>query len=246
MLNKDELITINNLNLTLGKTHILKKINFKIYKNEITTLVGPNGAGKSTLLKCMMGSIKNYSGVIKARPYLKIGYVPQKIDFNYSLPITVKRFLNLPEKLCSNKMDKLLSNTETLKLKNYQLNHLSKGELQRVLLAYALKNSPDLLILDEANQGLDHLGLIQFYKRIEDIKKISRCSILLVSHELHIVMAASDRVICLNKHICCEGAPEIVSQTKEYYELFGKQNNGTLAIYHHKENHNNYSESKND
>ena len=246
MLDDFNLIEISNLNLTLGKNHVLKNINFKILKNDITTLIGPNGAGKSSLLRCIMGSIKNYSGLIKLKPDLKIGYVPQKIDHNYSLPITVERFLSLPYRKNKNKIEELLVKSDIIKLRNYQLSYLSKGELQRVLLAYALKNNPDLLVLDEANQGLDHFGLVKFYKKIEDIKRISGCSILLVSHELHIVMAASNRVICLNNHICCEGAPKEVTKTKEYSELFGKQTQGTMTIYNHKLHQNNNSDLTND
>ena len=236
MLENQTLINVKNLNLTLGQNHILEKVNLKILKGKITTLIGPNGAGKSSLIRCIMGAITDYSGNIKIKPKLKIGYVPQKIDINYSLPITVNRFLNLPEKKNLKKIDTLIKNMNIIKLKNLQLNHLSKGELQRVLLAYALKDEPDLLVLDEANQGLDHEGLIKFYKKIEEIRTTSGCAVLLVSHELHIVMAASDQVICLNKNVCCEGAPDEVLESKEYIDLFGKETQGTMAIYHHKYN----------
>ena len=237
------LIRVKGLNVKIGQNLILENINFTISSGDIVTLVGPNGAGKSTFVKSLIGAIPEATGTVKIKPNLKIGYVPQKMNINPSLPISVNRFLNLPNKMNPGKLQNALTKAGISKLGNHQLSNLSSGEIQRVLLAYALKDEPELLILDEASQGLDHLGAIDFYRQIEELRNKSGCAVLMVSHELHVVMAASDRVICLNIHICCEGAPEEVARSKEYYDLFGKESLGTMAIYRHQHDHNhNYNQ----
>ena len=232
------LIRVKELNVKIGHNLILENIDFSIASGEIVTLVGPNGAGKSTFVRSLIGAIPEATGIVKIKSNLKIGYVPQKMKVNPSLPMSVNRFLNLPKKINSEKLQNALTKAGISKLGNYQLSNLSSGEIQRVLLAYALKDEPELLILDEASQGLDHLGAIAFYQQIEELRKNTGCAVLMVSHELHVVMAASDRVICLNSHICCEGAPEEVARSKEYYNLFGKESLGTMAIYRHQHDHN--------
>ena len=237
------LLEVENLTVKIGKNLILDKVNLEIFESEIVTIVGPNGAGKSTLLRCIIGAVSKTSGQVSSRRGLRIGYVPQKMQIDPSLPMTVKRFLNLPHRITNEQSEFVLSKAGVPDLLNRQISELSGGESQRVLLARALANNPELLILDEANQGLDHLGSISFYRQIEDLRLKLRCAILMVSHELHVVMAASDRVICLNGHVCCAGSPRHVSETPEYHSLFGKVALGTMAIYDHNHDHHHHDQS---
>ena len=231
------LISIEDLTVTLGGHTALSNINMSIDSAEIVTIVGPNGSGKSTLLRAIIGAITPIKGIIKKADTLQIGYVPQKLHIDPTLPITVARFLRLPHQNNTESIEDALELVNISHLKSQQMIGLSGGQLQRVLLARAILNKPNLLILDEATQGLDQQGAASFYRLIDELREQMGCSILMVSHELHVVMSASDRVICLNGHVCCHGTPEIVASTPEYRALFGSGTQGALALYRHDHNH---------
>ena len=231
------LIETKNLSVKFGAQVALSKVNFNIHLGEIITLVGPNGSGKSTFLRSVIGAVKPSEGTITLQPKLRIGYVPQRLYVDPTLPLTVERFLNLPSRMSQKDSQKALEQANAGNLSGRQMAKLSGGEFQRALLARALLRQPQLLILDEATQGLDHLGAAFFYRQIEEVRQRLGCAVLMASHELHVVMAASDRVVCLNKHVCCQGAPEHVVSAPEYQALFGTGAQGALAIYRHQHNH---------
>ncbi|NCQ22992.1 MAG: zinc ABC transporter ATP-binding protein ZnuC [Rhodobacteraceae bacterium CG17_big_fil_post_rev_8_21_14_2_50_63_15] len=231
------LIETKGLSVRLGGTEVLHDVNFFLERGEIVTIVGPNGSGKSTLLRAMIGAVRLSAGSIHRAPDLRIGYVPQKLHIDPTLPMTVTRFLGLPQRHKDTDLRAALEQAGLPDLRDRQMADLSGGQFQRVQLARALLERPDLLILDEATQGLDQPGSAAFYRRIEEVRRDLNCAVLMVSHELHVVMSASDRVICLNGHICCEGHPEIVAQAEEYRALFGSGTQGALALYRHEHTH---------
>jgi len=226
------LITVRGLKLGFGGRDVLHDVTFSVEPGEIVTIVGPNGSGKSSLLKCLIGAQRAQSGEITRKPGLKIGYVPQKLQLDAVFPLTVKRFLRLAGGALP-RVDML----GIAAILDHQLADLSGGQLQRVLLAGALVGRPDILVLDEAAQGLDQPGVSAFYHLIEDVRREMGCAVLMVSHDLHVVMSASDRVLCLNGHICCEGTPTVVSAAPEYRQLFGYGTEGALALYRHVHDH---------
>jgi len=221
---------------------VLRNVSMSIDKGEIVTIVGPNGSGKSTLLRVLIGALKPTNGWIERSAGLKIGYVPQKLHIDPTLPITVRRFLDLPKKVTKAAALEALAKAGAPDLEKKQMTSLSGGQFQRVLLARAILSKPDLLILDEATQGLDQPGSARFYRQIEEVRDTLGCAVLMVSHELHVVMSASDRVICLNGHVCCEGTPEVVSVAPAYRELFGTGTGGALALYRHEHDHHHHHE----
>ena len=235
------LIKVQNISINYNDQTILKNISFEIYNKQIITIIGPNGAGKSTLIKTILGFIKPSEGEIIKNPNLKIGYMPQKIFFPEQIPITVIKFLSLNNKL---KIHELIitKNTELNNQLNIEhllhksIHKLSGGELQRVLLAKALLGKPNILILDEPTKSIDINGQAEFYKLCSNLQEKLHCAILMASHDLHIVMSDVNSVICLNKHICCSGLPETVSQHKEFIQLFGTNVN-KLAFYSHHHDH---------
>lgn len=231
------LVSLDRLSVAHGGNTVLSSVSLKISAGEIVTVVGPNGSGKSTLLRSIIGAQKPSTGVVKRQDGLRIGYVPQKLHIDPTLPITVQRFLSLPQKVSVARAQFALKQAGADNLGKRQMSALSGGQFQRVLLARALLSDPHLLILDEATQGLDQPGSAAFYRQIEQLRQTLGCAILMVSHELHVVMAASDRVICLNGHICCEGEPEQVASAPEYRALFGSGTQGALALYRHEHNH---------
>jgi zinc transport system ATP-binding protein len=231
------LISLQNLTIRHSGHSVLAEVNFQIGKAEIVTVVGPNGSGKSTLLRAIIGAQNPSSGTISLAPGLRIGYVPQKLHIDPTLPLTVRRFLSLPLRVPDAEAAQALTRAGAGALAGQQMAGLSGGQFQRVLLARALLGAPHLLILDEATQGLDQPGSAAFYRRIAEVRQDLGCAVLMVSHELHVVMAASDRVICLNGHICCEGAPEQVASAPEYRALFGSGTQGALALYRHEHSH---------
>ncbi len=231
------LISLTDLSVKFGGSTVLSRINLVINKGEIVTIVGPNGSGKSTLLRNVIGALQPTTGFVERAPGLRIGYVPQKLHIDPTLPLTVRRFLSLPKRVSNTRAQHALEKAGVSALEQRQMSALSGGQFQRVLLARALLNDPQLLILDEATQGLDQPGSARFYQHIEAVRQDLGCAVLMVSHELHVVMAASDRVICLNGHICCEGAPEHVATAPEYRALFGTGTQGALALYRHEHNH---------
>ncbi len=231
------LLSLDSVSVSLGGRAVLQSINLAIEPGEIVTVVGPNGSGKSTLLKTIIGVNKPSEGQLTRKAGLRIGYVPQKLSLDPTLPVTVARFLCLPKRVSAAKIEKALSNAGAVGLADRQMSDLSGGQFQRVLLARAILGEPELLILDEATQGLDQPGSAAFYKRINEVRSEMGCAVLMVSHELHVVMAASDRVICLNGHVCCAGAPEQVASAPEYRALFGSGTEGALALYRHEHDH---------
>lgn len=232
-----KLIEANNISVAYGRTPILANVDFQISAGEIVTIVGPNGSGKSTLLRALIGATRLTKGEVRRKTNLKIGYVPQRLSIDPTLPMTAGRFLNLPDPVAAPVADAALDEAGASGLRKQQLADLSGGQLQRVMLARAILGSPDILILDEATQGLDQPGSASFYQRIERLRAARGIAVLMVSHELHVVMAASDRVICLNGHVCCEGAPEHVASAPEYRALFGSGTRGALALYRHDHDH---------
>ena len=228
------LVSCRGLGAQMAGRRALHGIDLDLRRGEIVTVVGPNGSGKSTLMKVIVGSVAPSEGRIERAPGLSIGYVPQALHLGPGLPITVARFLSLPRR---GDAGALLARTGADGLERRQMTELSGGQLQRVMLARALAGEPDLLILDEATRGLDQPGSAAFYRLVEAARAQTGCAVLMVSHELHVVMAASDRVICLNGHVCCEGAPDVVAQAAEYRALFGTGTGGALALYRHRHDH---------
>lgn len=231
------LIEALGLSVERSGRQVLSHVDFAIQPGEIVTVVGPNGSGKSTLLKALIGAVPVAQGVVKRKQGLRVGYVPQKLDVDPSLPMTVGRFLDLPVKVAAAERQRALKEAGSESLEDRQLADLSGGQFQRVLLARALLNTPDVLFLDEPTTALDQPGSAAFYRLIERVRDQLGCAILMISHELHVVMSASDRVICMNGHICCEGLPEVVAQAEEYRALFGTGTQGALALYRHEHSH---------
>ena len=231
------LVRLEGLSVRLSGHNVLHHVDLALEPGEIVTVVGPNGSGKSTLLRAIIGALAPQSGAITRKPGLRVGYVPQKLHIDPTLPMTVRRFLDLPKRVRDAQAEAALTEAGAGALTTRQMAELSGGQFQRVLLARALLNAPELLILDEATQGLDQPGSAAFYQTIADLRDRLGCAVLMVSHELHVVMAASDRVICLNGHICCEGAPEHVASAPEYRALFGTGTGGALALYRHEHSH---------
>ena len=236
------LIEVQNLCVGYGNKEVLRNVNLSLNKKEIVTIVGPNGSGKTTLFKSIIGSTPISSGKVLIRPNLKIGYVPQVLNIDRSLPLTVERFLSLENRRHKREALSAQQVLDSNDLLFKQISTLSAGQLQRVLLARALVNKPDVLLLDEATRGLDQPGSAAFYKKIEEIRNTSGCAILMISHDLHVVMSASNRVICLNGHICCQGEPQSVASSPEYKAMFGSNVDGTLALYQHNHDNNNQIE----
>jgi len=233
----DTLINAKALAFSDGGRRILSGVDLEVAPSEIVTIVGPNGSGKTTLLRLLIGALKPSAGLIERRADLRLGYTPQRLALDRTLPMTVDRFLALGEAATRGRREEMLTRVGLPCIDQAQLIDLSGGELQRVLLARALLRNPHLLVLDEPTQGLDQPGEAAFYRLIERVRKDTGCAVLMVSHDLHVVMRASDRVICLNGHICCQGTPTLVLDHPEYRRLFGHGNDSALALYHHKHDH---------
>jgi zinc transport system ATP-binding protein len=231
------LLTVEHLSVRYGATEVLRDVSLSVEPGEIVTIVGPNGSGKTTLLRAIVGAAPAAAGRITPAPGLALGYVPQRLHVDPTLPITVTRFLSLPGGAARSDRAAALARAGVPDLGNRQMSQLSGGQLQRVLLARALVAKPQLLLLDEPTAGLDQPGSAEFYRLIDDVRRETGCAVLMISHELHVVMAASDRVICLNGHVCCHGTPEHVSSAPEYQALFGSGTGGALALYRHDHDH---------
>jgi zinc transport system ATP-binding protein len=215
---------------------LVKGVSLDLKQGEIVTLIGPNGSGKSTTAKIALGIYKKIEGKVK-RFTNKVGYVPQKISIDWTLPIRVIDFMSLTEEPTDEQISVALNLTGVEHLRNKNLGNLSGGEFQRVLIARAIAKQPDLLVLDEPVQGVDFKGEIALYELIKKISEELNCGILLISHDLHVVMSATDFVVCLNGHVCCSGTPQVVAKNNEYQELFGDRASAILSIYEHKHDH---------
>ena len=240
MLSEKLILKLHQIDLLLGQKHLLQQVNLDLCEGEILTIIGPNGAGKTTLLRVAMGLQTPTSGNIFLRPGLRIGYLPQKLNIDPTFPLTVKRFLAMASGKDSAAASGPLEALEEVGASHVfasPLQNLSGGEFQRVLLARALIRRPELLVLDEPLQGVDAHGQMDLYQLISKIRDRYRCAILMVSHDLHLVMAATDRVLCLNRHVCCTGSPETVTSDPAFLELFSPQAIGHLAIYSHDKTH---------
>jgi len=231
------LIEASGLRMAFNGQTVLRDVDISIAPGEIVTIVGPNGSGKSTLLRALIGALPPAAGHVTRAPGLRVGYVPQKLEIDPTLPMSVSRFLSLPARVPSEQAKAALEQAGVSELGARQMATLSGGQFQRVLLARALLGNPQILLLDEATQGLDQPGSAAFYRRIEHVRREMGCAIVMVSHELHVVMSASDRVICLNGHVCCEGRPDVVASAPEYRALFGSGTGGALALYRHAHDH---------
>ena len=231
------LLQAHDISVALGGTEVLSHVTLALQPGEIVTILGPNGSGKSTLLRALLGIVPLTAGTVTRTAGLRLGYVPQRLAFDVSLPMTVRRFLSLPQRSSDAEASAALARVGVEGMAQRQMSGLSGGQFQRVLLARALLTSPQLLVLDEPTQGLDQPGEAAFYRLIEEVRRETGAAVLMVSHDLHVVMAASDRVICLNHHICCEGTPRVVSNAPEYRALFGLGTQGALALYQHHHDH---------
>ncbi len=231
------LIATEGLTVRRGGAAVLDGVDFAIAPGEIVTLVGPNGSGKSTFLRALLGGVRPDGGRVRRAPGLRIGYVPQRLVLDATLPMTVARFLSLPGRIGREAGRAALDRAGVPGIERRQMADLSGGQFQRVLLARAILADPQILILDEATAGLDQPGAAAFYRRIEEVRAETGCAVLMVSHDLHVVMSASDRVVCLNGHVCCEGTPEVVAEAPVYRALFGEGTQGALALYRHHHDH---------
>ena len=237
MLKKNPLVSIENAGVYRSGKWLVRGVGLSIAPAEIVTLIGPNGSGKSTTAKAILGVCELNEGKRKHNDDLRIGYVPQRVEIDWTLPLSVERFMSITASLSKTEIDENLKRTSVQYLKKSQLRNLSGGELQRVLLARAIARKPNLLVLDEPVQGVDFAGEIALYELIVEIRNELQCGILMISHDLHVVMAATDRVICLNGHVCCQGTPGAVAESSEYKHLFGERAVGSLAVYQHKHDH---------
>jgi zinc transport system ATP-binding protein len=230
------LIDAKQLSFARGGKTILQDISMRVTRGEIVTIIGPNGAGKSSLLKILLGLEKHDSGTLKTNAMLRVGYMPQQLQLSPHLPLTVERFLALAK--ASKDEIKIAAQTVSISgLLNQAMQNLSGGEQQRVLLARAILRKPNLLVLDEPVQGVDIAGQAALYRLIGRLRDQLNCGVLMVSHDLHLVMAETDTVVCLNQHICCKGHPDVVSAHPAYLELFGKPLDSALALYTHHHDH---------
>jgi len=241
MSNDIALIEAQGLILEFRGHDVLQGIDVAVHDGEIVTLIGPNGAGKTTAVRALLGLQPVDGGIVRKRPGLTVGYMPQRLAIDRTLPLSVGRFLLLGVEHRPNRTrgrrNAVLAEVGAGNIMETPLADVSGGEFQRVMLARALLRNPDLLVLDEPTQGVDVTGQAEFYRLIARIRDDRGCGVLLVSHDLHLVMAATDKVICINHHICCAGSPESVANDPAYIELFGDQAAGALAVYHHHHDH---------
>ncbi len=234
---KEPLITLRNAGVTRGGRRLVSGVDMTIARGEIVTLIGPNGSGKSTTAKLATGVLKPSTGSVTRQPGLRIGYVPQKLSIDWTLPLTVERLMTLTGRFSAAEIDAALEAVGAARLRKAAVQELSGGEFQRVLFARAMIRKPDLLVLDEPVQGVDFSGELALYDLVRQIRDTTQSGILMISHDLHVVMAETDTVICLNGHVCCTGTPSAVKSSPEYLALFGARAAHTLAIYEHHHDH---------
>ena len=238
-MSKEALLEARNISKTFGKHQVLDDVSLSVNPKQIVTLIGPNGAGKTTLVRIALALISADEGSVVKKPKLRLGYMPQKLYIESTLPLTVKRFLQLGQKVLRkeiNEIEKKLSRMHIHHLYNQQITSLSSGELQRVLLARALLRNPELLVLDEPARGVDLSGQSELYELISSVKEEQGCGVLMISHDLNLVMSSTDEVACLNKHVCCHGRPDSVSNDPAYLKLFGAREDN-ISVYKHQHSH---------
>lgn len=233
----ENLVEMKNAGVRRAGRWLVRGVDLTVRRGEIVTLIGPNGSGKSTTAKTAIGVLRPDEGKVERIPRLTVGYVPQKVSVDWTLPLTVERLMTLTGSLGRAETAAALDAVGVAHLAREQVQTLSGGEFQRALLARALARKPDLLVLDEPVQGVDFSGEIALYQLIRKIRDHTGCGVLLISHDLHVVMAETDTVICLNGHVCCRGTPENVLKSPEYMQLFGARAGETLAIYRHHHDH---------
>lgn len=231
------LITLDNTGINRAGRWLVRGVSMSVDAGEIVTLIGPNGSGKSTTAKMALGLLRPDEGHVEPRYGLRVSYVPQKVSVDWTLPLTVSRFMRLTGHVGNTEVETAMESTGVAHLATAEVRTLSGGEFQRVMLARAMARKPELLVLDEPVQGVDFTGEIALYDLIKRIRDELHCGILLISHDLHVVMAATDRVICLNGHVCCSGTPTVVASSAEYKALFGARAASTLAVYEHHHDH---------
>ncbi len=235
---RDTLVNLKRVGVFRAGRWLVRNVEFELARGEIVTLIGPNGSGKSTTAKAAIGVIAPEEGSVARLPGLKVGYVPQKLSIDWTLPLTVSRLMSLTGPQDKKAVEAALEAVGIPHLAGAQVQALSGGEFQRALLARAMLRKPDLLVLDEPVQGVDFAGEVSLYELIGRIRDETGCGILLISHDLHVVMAATDTVICLNGHVCCRGTPQTVAASDEYRQLFGSRAAAeTLAVYRHHHDH---------
>ena len=231
------LLDAQGLGVRFAGRDVLFDVDFSLSKGEIVTIVGPNGSGKTTLLRALLGVVAPDAGRITRARGLRVGYVPQKLHIDPTLPLSVRRFLSLPQRQVPAAIAQVLNRVGVPDVADQPMATLSGGQFQRVLLARALLGRPDVLMLDEPTAALDQPGVAAFYKLIASVRDETGCAVLSVSHDLHVVMASSDRVVCINGHVCCQGAPSVVRDAPEYRALFGLGTGGALALFQHHHDH---------
>ncbi len=232
---ESQLVSLANAGIRRDGRWLVRGVDFSIRRGEVVTLIGPNGAGKSTTAKLAIGVLRPDEGSVARLPGLRVGYVPQKLSIDWTMPLSVRRLMRLTGPLNDADLLAALASTGISHLIDAEVRHLSGGEFQRALLARAIARKPDLMVLDEPVQGVDFAGESALYDLIRSIRTTTGCGILMISHDLHMVMAGTDTVICLNGHVCCRGTPEVVSQSADYLKLFG--NSRSLAVYSHHHDH---------
>lgn len=233
----EKLIELKDAGVFRDGRWLVRNVDLSVERGEIVTLIGPNGAGKSTAARMALRIIKPDEGKVVHQTGLRIGYVPQKITIDRTLPLSVERLLTLTGALGKKDIISALEAVGIAHLLKAETAHLSGGEFQRALMARAIARKPDLLVLDEPVQGVDFSGEAALYELISTVRDETGCGVLLISHDLHLVMAATDRVICLNGHVCCSGTPRDVTTSAEYIRLFGRRAVGPLAVYEHRHDH---------
>jgi zinc transport system ATP-binding protein len=233
----NDIVRLEHVNVSFGSKKVVQDVSLSLHTDCITTLIGPNGAGKTTLVKTVLGLIKPNSGAVWQKPGLVIGYVPQKLHIDSTFPLTVKRFLKISRILSDTAIEQAVNSVNIGNLLSSSIHTLSGGEMQRVLIARALLRDPQLLVLDEPVQGVDINGQIELYELISKLRKERGCGVLMISHDLHLVMSATDHVVCMNHHICCSGHPESITSDPSYISLFGASSAKTMALYAHSHNH---------
>ncbi|MGE8505009.1 MAG: zinc ABC transporter ATP-binding protein ZnuC [Pseudomonas sp.] len=232
----DALIRLDGVAVSFNGQAVLDDVQLSVQPGEIVTLIGPNGAGKTTLVRVVLGLLQPERGNVRRAPRLRIGYMPQKLHVDATLPLSVLRFLRLVPGVDRKRALAALAEVGAEQVIDSPLQSISGGEMQRVLLARALLREPQLLVLDEPVQGVDVAGQAELYRLISRLRERHGCGVLMVSHDLHLVMSATDQVVCLNRHVCCSGHPEQVSGDPAFIELFGHDAK-SLAVYHHHHDH---------